>query len=141
MDKCRAVIIEDILLFSLNLFKPLAIQESFDIKIPLQKDVIKFIEFLREIKLKIEEKKYKQYSLYYLNDIFVIPCINLENNKNDKNYDIEAQLVSFLSVLDKNNMFSAIGNMKQYSNIITDYMLIAYSKFHKVTNDLKRSKL
>ena len=138
--QCRAVIIEDILLFSLNLFKPLAIQESFDIKIPLQKDVMKFIEFLREIKLKIEEKKYKQYSLYYLNNIFVIPCINLENNKNDTNYDIEAQLVSFLSVLDKNNMFNAIGNMKQYSNIITDYMLIAYSKFHKVTNDLKQKQ-
>ena len=142
--QCRAVIIKDIILFSLNLLKPLAIQSCKNIGIPSQNNVLTFIESIKsvkDVKIEIKEKEYKQYLLYYLNDMFVIPCLNLKDKKNDKDDDIEAQIISFLSIFDNNNNFKAIGNMKQYSNMIIDYMLIAYSRFHRVTNNLKQKQI
>ena len=143
--QCRAVIIKDIILFSLNLLKPLAIQSCKNIEIPSQNNVLTFIESIKsvkDVKIEIKEKKYKQYLLYYLNDMFVIPCLNLKDKKNKKDDDIEAQIISFLSIFDNNNNnFKVIGNMKQYSNMIIDYLLIAYSRFYRVTNDLKQKQI
>ena len=136
--QCRAVVIENILLFSLQLFKPLSVKVCRKTEIPLKENILEFIKYLETQNVEIEEKRYNQYSLYYLNKMFVIPCINLENNIND---EIEAQLLSFLSIFDNENTFHRIGNMKQYTNIILDYLLIAYSKFHKLTNELKQKQV
>lgn len=142
--QCRAVVTKDIILFSLNLFKPLAIQNCKNIEIPQQNNVLTFIESiksLKDVKIEIKEKKYKQYLLYYLNDMFVIPCVDEKDKKNDTNDQIESQIISFLSIFDNNDSFNTIGKMKQYSNMIIDYILIAYSRFHKITNDLKQKQI